>query len=296
MLPVYNGAKYVAGAIASLLSQSERPEIIISDDCSIDETCKIVRSFGADHITLLENPARGGQFVNFNRAIKAARGEFIQLFSHDDFAYPEFLAAQLDSICKHPRVGLTYASCNMVDANGTQLAICDDNGTPELIDFKTYLDISSRHGSLPPSVSCVMVRRSTLGEVGAFDERFAVAGDLELYNRAAERFPLSRNRVIALDVRVHSESVTSSRSTPVRFMWEEIDILSFYKRHLSNVEFREMLRERARSRGADHAKFILRAFSGGRFADGRAAYHALSQVHNVPVCVFHALAQRLSRR
>jgi len=91
-----------------------------------------------------------------------------------------------------------------------------------------------------------------------FDERYRVAGDIEFYNRVAERFLFARNRKLLLDVRVHGGSVTSSSLAPIRYMQEEIDLLRFYRTHLGELGYREMISRRSRNRGADHAKYIIR--------------------------------------
>ena len=208
-LPVYNGAQYIESAVRSLLLQNEDLEIVISDDASTDGTINIVRSIGARNIKLISNGRNGGIFVNFNRALRACSGQYIQLFCQDDLAHAGFIVSQLEALARNEKAGLVYASCDIIDANGIRIAICDDEGTPLDIDFATYLEISSRHGTLPASVSSVMVRRHVFDEVGIFDERFFVAGDLEFYNRVAEHFGLARNRTILLDVRAHGGSTTS---------------------------------------------------------------------------------------
>ena len=109
--------------------------------------------------------------------------------------------------------------------------------------------------------------------LAALMNSLAFAGDLEYCNRIAERFLFARNRAMLLNVRVHSGSVTLSRSAPLKYIQEEIDIMPFYMRH-------------------SHAKYILRSVLGGRHQEGLAAYRALSQVHNVPQCIFYALMQR----
>lgn len=186
-LPVYNGARYIESAVRSLLRQKEELEIVISDDASSDNTINIVRSIGASNVKLIQNGKNGGQFVNFNRAIRACSGQFVQLFSHDDVARSGFIETQLEAFDRNEDAGLVYASCNIVDQNGRHLGVCDDAGTPLDVDFATYLCISSRHGSLPPSVSTVMVRRQVFDKVGVFDERFFVAGDLEFYKSRSKK-------------------------------------------------------------------------------------------------------------
>jgi glycosyltransferase involved in cell wall biosynthesis len=295
-LPVYNGENYIEAAIRSLLDQDNNCEIVISDDCSTDSTREIVRGMNTQRVVLIENHARAGQFGNFNRAIRATKGRYIQLFSHDDIAHPGFLASQIASLEQDRSIGLTYASCNVIGADGYLIDKCDEDGTPSVIDFKTYLGISAAHGSLSPSISCVMLKREVLETVGLFDERFNVAGDLEFCNRVAERFSIGRNRAVLLDVRMHPGSTTLNRSTPLRYMAEEIDILPFYRCHLGEAGYRSMIKTRARGRGAYHAKHIVRFLLEGRLRECVTGYRMLSKVHNVPLCILHALVQGARHR
>jgi GT2 family glycosyltransferase len=292
-LPVYNGTQYVESAVRSLLLQNEDLEIVISDDASSDGTIELVRSIGAPNIKLISNDTNGGIFVNLNRAVRVCSGEYIQLFCQDDLAHCGFIASQLQALTLNERAGLVYASCNIIDAKGARIAICDDDGTPLEIDLPTYLEISSRHGALPASLSSVMVHRQVFDEVGLFDERFFVAGDLEFYNRVAERFEVVRNRNILHDVRAHNRSATANPLTPLRYMREEIEILPFYRRHLGEEKYREVMAWRARHRGADHAKFILRCVFERKIGRAVEACRLLSQIHNLPLCIWCAAEQKV---
>ena len=47
IIPVYNGERYLAETIESVLAQTYRPvEVIVVDDGSIDESARIAKSFG----------------------------------------------------------------------------------------------------------------------------------------------------------------------------------------------------------------------------------------------------------
>lgn len=293
VLPVFNGAKYIGSALSSILKQGPGVEIIVSDDASSDNTLDVVRQLDAPNIKIITSESRGGQFVNLNRGIRASCGEYIQFFSHDDIALEGFLDSQVKSFRDDDSIGLVYASYRSIDQNGGHLGLCDDDGTPDVIDFPTYLSISSRHGSLPGSISSVMVRRSCLTNVGLFDHMFKVAGDLEFYNRVAEKFKLARNRQLQLLIRSHPGSVTLNPSTPILFAQEEIEILKFYKKHLGDQAYLDMIRTRSERRGADHAKYIFRALARGQMMNAIAMYRALSLVHSVPQCMCHALSQKV---
>ena len=292
VLPVYNGARYLASAVSSLLSQSENIEIVISDDASTDNTIDIIRSFDDPRIKLIINTTRGGIFVNLDRGIAVARGTFIQFFSQDDVAHPGFIASQLRGFDR-PDIGLVYSSCKIIDEVERIRGICDDDGTPLLIDFPTYLEISAKHGALPPSISCVMVRRSITEAVGPFDPTYQVAGDLEFYNRVAERFSFARNRSLTLDVRDHDGSATRNPTTPLKYMREEVRILPYYRRHLGEAGFAEMMAYRCRhGRGRQHGRYLLKSALRGDWRIFATGYAALSQVHRPEECMWNALKPR----
>src|SRR5215469_10746541 len=146
-LPVYNGAEYIEIAISSLLAQIPQCEIVVSDDGSSDATVAKVEAIRSPRVKLVRSGTRGGQFVNFNRAMKECAGEYIQLFSHDDVALEGFLQSQLAAFDRSTDIGLVYASYNIIDEDGQRRGVLDDDGTPLIIDFETYLHISSRYGS-----------------------------------------------------------------------------------------------------------------------------------------------------
>lgn len=84
-MATYNGAKYVKKQLISILNQlSENDEIIIVDDCSSDNTIRIINSFKDNRITLIENKYNMGFIKTFERAIKYSSGDIIFLSDQDD--------------------------------------------------------------------------------------------------------------------------------------------------------------------------------------------------------------------
>src|SRR5262245_32457191 len=63
VLPVYNGAQYIACALQSILAQHDDCEVIVSDDCSSDDTVEIVRSIRSSRVQIITNDRNGGIFV-----------------------------------------------------------------------------------------------------------------------------------------------------------------------------------------------------------------------------------------
>lgn len=84
-MATYNGEKYIAEQLASILKQlSENDEVIISDDGSKDKTCELIKALGDKRIRLVFNQGEHGFTHNFENALKLAKGDYIFLSDQDD--------------------------------------------------------------------------------------------------------------------------------------------------------------------------------------------------------------------
>ncbi|MGB9688905.1 glycosyltransferase family 2 protein [Thermogutta sp.] len=93
VIPVYNGAKYLREALASVKDQTLPPyEIIVVDDGSTDGSADIAKSFDDDIIVLTQ--ANRGESAARNVGMDAASGDWIALLDADDVWHPEKLERQ----------------------------------------------------------------------------------------------------------------------------------------------------------------------------------------------------------
>lgn len=84
-LASYNGEEYIYRQVNSILAQlDENDELIISDDSSTDRTIEIVESFKDSRIVVLKGNKFHSPVLNFENALKHAKGEFIFLSDQDD--------------------------------------------------------------------------------------------------------------------------------------------------------------------------------------------------------------------
>ena len=85
----YNYEKYILRTLLSIKNQSyENFEIIVVDDCSKDNSCKIVEDFIADNqdlkITLIKQETNQGQLGAMLKGLKKAQGQFITYVDSED--------------------------------------------------------------------------------------------------------------------------------------------------------------------------------------------------------------------
>lgn len=97
-LPVYNGEKYLAEAIDSILAQTFTDfELIIIDDGSTDESLKILMKYQQlDSRIRLISRENKNLCITLNEIIDLAQGQWIARMDQDDIALPHRFARQLE--------------------------------------------------------------------------------------------------------------------------------------------------------------------------------------------------------
>lgn len=92
IIPAFNTADYIGKAITSALDQTLiNLEIIVVDDASTDNTLQLINSFKDERLKVLVNAQNLGAGGSRNRALKAAKGEWVAVLDSDDWYAPERL-------------------------------------------------------------------------------------------------------------------------------------------------------------------------------------------------------------
>jgi hypothetical protein len=123
-IPVYNGEKYLAETLDSLLAQSlQEFEIVISDDASTDRTPEICRCYEAKdpRIRYSRNARNIGGAPNFNRVVKLSRAPLFHGGACDAFYEPSFLARCVDALERDPDVVLSHTRTKLIGDEGELL-------------------------------------------------------------------------------------------------------------------------------------------------------------------------------
>lgn len=110
-----NGATFLKEQLESILHQlGPEDEIVISDDCSGDETLKIIRTFQDSRMRLLENKSEVGVARNFENTLKTARGDYFFLADQDDIWLPQKIERMKRAMGEYD---LVVSDCRLVDDN-----------------------------------------------------------------------------------------------------------------------------------------------------------------------------------
>jgi glycosyltransferase involved in cell wall biosynthesis len=170
VIPVFNGERTLARAIESALAQLYEPlEVLVVDDGSTDASGEIAGSF--DGVRYVHQQNRGPSAAR-NRGLVEAGGEYVAFLDADDEALPERMSLQVGYLLEHPEVGCTLA----------RQEVADGGPPPEWVGRDpTFGDLAG----IP--LMTLVARRSTLLELGGFDESLRIAEDRDLLVRMRER-------------------------------------------------------------------------------------------------------------
>nr|WP_127080833.1 glycosyltransferase [Dulcicalothrix desertica] len=120
-LPVYNGEKFLAFSLDSLLSQTFQDfELIISDNASTDRTQDICRAYiqKDQRIKYYRNHTNIGCARNFSRVFDLSCGEYFKWASYDDLHDPTFLTKCIQILDNDPSVILCHSQTDFINEKG----------------------------------------------------------------------------------------------------------------------------------------------------------------------------------
>ncbi|MCD8501693.1 MAG: glycosyltransferase [Bacillaceae bacterium] len=107
IMPVYNAEKVIRTSVDSILSQTwSNLELIVVDDCSTDNTVKIIEQYEKNdsRVKVIKAPENRGAYVARNLAMQIATGEFVTVNDADDWSHPEKIEKQATHLIKNKTV------------------------------------------------------------------------------------------------------------------------------------------------------------------------------------------------
>jgi len=166
ILPVYNAAATLPGAIESMLAQTENAhELIVVDDGSSDGTAAYLKTLNHPRLVCVRI-THGGIVAALNTGLSRARGEFIARMDADDYSYPQRLQKQRIFLEQHSHIGLVgclvkYGGRNPRGGYGRYVSWTNGLISREQISQARFIESPFAHPS-------IMFRRSLLEEHGGY--------------------------------------------------------------------------------------------------------------------------------
>jgi len=214
IIPVYNGKRYLAEAIESVLAQTYQPiEVIVIDDGSTDGSDRVVKRF-SPLVQYFYQP-NSGLGAARNSGVDLAKGDYLAFLDADDIWIKDKLMLQMAAFQGNPGLDFVFGHVQQFIS-------------PEL-DEKQKSNIYCPAKKMPGYIAGTMViKRESFIHAGAFETHWHIGEFVHWYLRAKEQdmksFMLPE---IALKRRLHADNMgirdRDSRTDYVRILKASLD-------------------------------------------------------------------------
>lgn len=126
-MATYNGAKFLSEQLNSFVEQIRLPdELVVTDDCSTDDTLKILESFAENApfpVRIYRNESNLGYAKNFDKALSLCTGDLIFLSDQDDVWFPEKIAHMAGVAERNPDALVVMNDAALTDAELNEVGL-----------------------------------------------------------------------------------------------------------------------------------------------------------------------------
>jgi glycosyltransferase involved in cell wall biosynthesis len=178
VIPVFNGAEFIAQTLDSVARQTLRPDrVVVLDNCSTDRTPEIVKNFAGIRCEFIRNEKNLGLFGNLNRALDfSTETEFLQLLHADDTIAPEFYEAMTRALADCAGRGMAWSLDERIDENNRHISFSGmADGKTEVLAKDVFLQRKAELGN--QAFCAVLVKTGGLPPPCRFREDFPIMGD-----------------------------------------------------------------------------------------------------------------------
>jgi len=212
VMPVHNGARWLAEAIASVLRQDLTDfELILVDDASRDDSPAIMADAAMrdPRVRLLRLDTNIGLPAALNHGFAAARGDLHSWTSDDNLLRPQMLTRLVATLDAHPAADIVHADFTLIDDVGTELGRSRAGPVERLL-------YGNNVGA------CFLYRSRVTEALGGYDTSLFGVEDYDFWLRAARRFTFVALHEDLYVYRKHGGSLTSRRAERIQALTAEI--------------------------------------------------------------------------
>jgi len=209
VMPVHNGARYLAEAVDSVLGQSYANfELIVVDDGSTDETSQILAGY-RDPRLVVARRERLGLVGALNEGLRLTRGAYIARMDADDICENTRLEVQAGFLDSHPDIHLICTDITTIDMNGRVIGKETERG----LTSRALANALLFRGKIKPIIHpSVMMRREVYLRVGGY-RNFVGAEDSDYWLRCVDDFEFARLPEPLLRYRINVDGISFKRTS-----------------------------------------------------------------------------------
>ena len=123
VMAIYNGERFIRAQLGSIIDcLKDTDELVLVDDCSTDQTPKILEEVTWRKLVRIRNPSNQGVRRSFERGLRQATGEIVFLSDQDDLWVPGKRDAFVEEFAADPLCNVVISDASIIDADGAETA------------------------------------------------------------------------------------------------------------------------------------------------------------------------------
>lgn len=226
IMNVRNGAAFLREALESVLAQTWTDwELIVWDDCSTDDSARIIAECPDGRIRYFLSPEDTPLGKARQSAIERASGEWLAFLDQDDIWLPGKLERQL--ALADEKVGIIYGRAVLFDCRRGNLRDYDYAHEFGLLPEGDIFALLFRDACFI-AMSSAMLRRSAVAEIGPMPEFIEVVPDYYLYIAISRHYRARAVQEVVCRYRLHGSSMSASRKHRIRLQEEPLEIVNHW--------------------------------------------------------------------
>ena len=200
----YNGEKYLADAVKSILKQSYKNfEVIFWDNQSKDNSANIYKSFKDKRLKYYYAKNFTSLYKARNLAIKKSKGKYIAFLDVDDLWIKNKLSLQLKKF-EDDKIGLVYSNYYILNQFTGLKKIFYKKKLPEGLIYKELLNYYCL------GLGTVVIRKDIFkNKKSVFDKQYNIIGDFVFFTKISRDINFSCIQKPLLIYRVHKNSLSN---------------------------------------------------------------------------------------
>ncbi|MFE3846681.1 glycosyltransferase family 2 protein [Flavobacterium sp. LB3P45] len=222
IIPNYNHEKYLRERLKSVFNQTyPNFEVILLDDCSTDSSRTILMEYEKNPKVshcLFNETNSGNTFIQWNKGISLAKGDYIWIAESDDFCELNFVEELIQPLIQDDQIVLSYCQSNRVDEFGTYTGDwlnhtdCLDKTfflKNFIIEGNEFVERFLIYRNVIPNASAVLFRKKTALNLGKLemDSFLRYCGDWLFYVKLITNNKVAFKSTALNCYRYHSKSV-----------------------------------------------------------------------------------------
>ena len=206
IIPCYNSAAWVGGAVESVLAQTRAAdEVIVVDDGSTDKPASALAEFG-DKVRLVRRE-NGGLSAARNTGAREAAGDWFLFLDADDRLFSNALE-KLSAKAESSRAGVGYGFVLQRREPATETRL---HSLPYAVGEQPLPAAAMFWWTSIATAGCALISRELNEKVGGFDENFRQVEDAEYWLRCGVSAPFAHTDTMVLDKSYHGGSLGQRR-------------------------------------------------------------------------------------